>query len=215
MPAFLTLLALVDNPETTEILVYGQLLPSSPSADDLSASSSSTIPVPCPESPPVLRLVAARILPKLPQTPSVRLPRPDDPSPRMPPPALVYPDKRAIGDEDPFEAAVTSKRRKNSNEATPSAKGKGKSKAIPGDGDILMQTSETKARPPKGAGVGITGEGSIGGRTNGKQVTFKVPLLPPEVRGESDIVKELEKANKGVGVSLRVVSCIVSNECCR
>lgn len=51
---------------------------------------------------------------------------------------------------------------------------------------------------------------NVNGKAKGKSVEFKIPPLPLEVRGEaSNIVRELEKANKGVSCCL-VVSLLCS-----
>lgn len=198
-PVWLTVFATTDNPETSEILVYGHLISSSSSPMSVASSSSSTLDRHLQEaaSPPVLRLLAARIIPNPPQTPTVRLPRPDDPSPRMPPPALNYPGKHPAGDGDPFGSS--SKRRKNSND--PSEKAKGKAKATQDDEEIIRHARDM--RIPKGVvGVphAVATAPSLKGKAKAKSVEFKIPPLPLEVRGEaSNIVRELEKANKGVG----------------
>lgn len=202
----LTYFPTADNPETSEVLVYGQLPPSSMSPTPVASSSASTLDQHAPgvASPPVLRLLAARILPDPPQTPSVRLPRPDDPSPRMPPPSLIYPGKHPAGDDDPRGSST--KRRKNSND--PSEKAKGKAKATLDDEEIIRHAREM--RIPKGSGGAAMSNTTatiqgVNGKAKAKTVEFKIPPLPLEVRGEtSNIVRELEKANKGVGYYLFV-----------
>jgi len=68
--------ATVDVQGSSEILIYGHLPPAQPE---------SQVPVP-PTTPPGLSLVARRIVPvPLIPPPLMRLPRPDDPTPRKPP----------------------------------------------------------------------------------------------------------------------------------
>ena len=69
------------GPETSDFLIYGQVVcPVGTSADSLPSSSKS--------EPEVLQMYAARILPG-PPPPTARPPRPDDPTPRKPPAHLL------------------------------------------------------------------------------------------------------------------------------
>ncbi|KAI0060596.1 hypothetical protein BV25DRAFT_1992891, partial [Artomyces pyxidatus] len=207
-----------DEEESSDILVYGQLPASGTPNSDLPSSSSSPSPS---ATASCLQLMAARILPN-PPPPAVRLPRPDDPSPRLPP--LISFGKKRLLDVDEEEAddaeevdAIGSKKRKTS------VLGRTLSRSSTLETDPnLRRARDVMTRIPKADGDFLRADD--GPRSQSQPLSraksfnrakslkdvdvFKVPSLPLSVtagginsstKGKAkipDIVKELEKANK-------------------
>ncbi|KAI0310105.1 hypothetical protein OF83DRAFT_1156278 [Amylostereum chailletii] len=191
-----------DSEESSEILVYGQLPPSDITTE--SVPSSSKFPI---SDPPVLRLRAARILPAPPPTP-VRLPRPDDPSPRIPPLVSFGKKRRSHSDEDVFSEPVSKKHKDVGGRA------RGKSSSIVAEDPMVKMARDVMKNMPRGSQDSAMGRSQSLSRSASLSRSqsvkdddvFKVPSLPmsmtqvegpnDEKDGVPDIVKELEKANK-------------------
>ena len=177
-----------DDPDTPDLLIYGELRDSSPMGEAPVPSTS--------EAPPkTLHLLAARILPGPPPPPSFRLPRPDDPTPRRPP--LLLGNKRARDASGlPFDlsgaVAQGNKRAKLSD-----TKGKGR------DEEALRKAAvDTMLRipkPPK-AGQSAVGSKMVNVKALGKEArvgtrkdkdVFKVPSVPTR----SDLARSSSEAD--------------------
>ncbi|KAI0718807.1 hypothetical protein C8T65DRAFT_570167 [Cerioporus squamosus] len=215
--------SLTDNhdPDTPDLLIYGELRDASPSGESIVPSTS--------QAPPkTLHLLAARILPGPPPPPTFRLPRPDDPTPRRPP--LAVGNKRARDASGvPFDlsgaAAQGSKRAKLTD-----TKGKGR------DEDALRKAAaETMLRIPKPqkaaqsvVNVKALGKEARVGAKRDKDV-FKVPSVPSRASlgrstSESDVFgslkggpleavvgnAEIERENKNVSEVASVVKRAVT-----
>ncbi|GBE80860.1 hypothetical protein SCP_0305800 [Sparassis crispa] len=154
---------------TTDILIYGQLKAAEDPSDEPVPSTSTSTPT-------TLHLLAARILPTPP--PAVRPPRPDDPTPRKPPPLFGAKRKREPSGLR-FELGDSAKRSKASH-----AKGKGPSDgALEDDEDALERAREVMLHMPR-SGPSRAGPGKSV-RTLGRDARvakrdgeFKVPMLP-------------------------------------
>jgi hypothetical protein len=154
--------------------------------------------------PITLQLCVARITPDLPPT-NVRLPRPDDPTPRRPP--LVFGSKRARTKLDAGAAFIAAQGKDKGKKTKMSAGAPGgevRAKALPGKN----KTGECSnvARLGSGVRVGVS-----------EEVVFKVPMVPArkiaagsgsmEKNSVSNVdtkaggaIDEIEKANKTVRV---------------
>lgn len=132
---------------------------------------------------PVIQLHAARVC-IVPPVQQPRLPRPDDPSPRFPPP-LMHARKRHA-EESP---STRLKRRKE--EA------------------VLQNARDVMTRIPSADAIGNANRTKLLSRAKTVQDdVFKVPPLP-EQKGKGkvvDIARELEKANKAVSRGARLFS---------
>lgn len=156
----------VDDPDTPDLLIYGELrdAPLASSADPTPSTSSSP--------PQMLHLLAARIHPGPPPTPSsFRLPRPDDPTPRRPPAAFGAKRKRDVVGL-PFALTADSKRAKTGE------KGKGKAS----DDAMRKAAAEVMLRMPKpgknaAVPVDLKALGK-GARVGVKKDVFKIPNVP-------------------------------------
>ncbi|TFK93360.1 hypothetical protein K466DRAFT_658598 [Polyporus arcularius HHB13444] len=159
-----------NDPDTPDLLIYGELRDTAPNGE-------SSVPSTSQAPPKTFHLLAARILPGPPPPPSFRLPRPDDPTPRRPP--LATGSKRARDASGvPFDlsgvAAQGGKRTKLTD-----TKGKGR------DEDALRKAAaETMLRMPKPqkaaqsvVSVKALGKEARVGVKRDKDV-FKVPRVP-------------------------------------
>lgn len=172
--------------DTSDFIIYGQLEPSIDPFDQLMPSTSTSAPL-------TLHLRAARILPAPP--PKVRLPRPDDPTPRKPPPLFSLKRKRDASASFSADAALEKARQ------------------------VMLRMPRTAQPGPKTVKL-LGKEARIV-----KDDVFKVPTLPSrEVPVERNKARsqeslslkkstrqpetspaDIEKANKIVGRGLRVL----------
>lgn len=140
----------IGDPETTDFLIYGQLLPD-PSQDHLPSTSS----VP----PQSLHILAARILSK-PPPPVVRPPRPDDPTPRKPPTQISTSKRKRELSGMNLDFGSSAKRAKAKNEEDeqvrmardvmfnmPKPGALGKEVRMGGKDDALFKVPEVPSRP--------------------------------------------------------------------
>ncbi|KAH9888432.1 hypothetical protein C8Q73DRAFT_710149 [Cubamyces lactineus] len=164
-----------NDPDTPDLLIYGELRDASPGSEAPIPSTSSS-------SPKTLHLLAARILPGPPPPPTFRLPRPDDPTPRRPPPTFGAKRKRdAIG--FPFDLAPGPS--ESGKRAKTNDKGKGKALSKGGDDEAMRKAAaEVMLRMPK---PGKTGAAQMNVKALGKDArvgarrdkdAFKVPAVP-------------------------------------
>ncbi|RPD69439.1 hypothetical protein L226DRAFT_515765 [Lentinus tigrinus ALCF2SS1-7] len=167
--------SLTDNhdPDTPDLLIYGELRDTSPTGE-------APVPSTSQAPPKTLHLLAARILPGPPPPSSFRLPRPDDPTPRRPP--LTLGNKRtrdASGVPFDLSGAVTqsSKRAKLAD-----AKGKGRDEealrraAV----DTMLRIPKPQKMAPPSLNVKALGKEARVGVRKDKDV-FKVPSVPSRV----------------------------------
>ncbi|KAI0827676.1 hypothetical protein BC628DRAFT_148590 [Trametes gibbosa] len=208
------------DPDTPDLLIYGELRDTPESLDPLPSTSST--------APKTLHLLAARILPGRPPPTTFRLPRPDDPTPRRPPPTFGGKRKRdSVG--LPFGLTDASKRVKGNE--------KGKAKASAKDGEDAMRkaAAEVMLRMPKpgrnGAAPANATMKALGkeARVGVKKDIFKVPNLPVRSgSGRADqnsdvfgtVSREppdaamgddgVHKENKMVGGDLRCSGCFLT-----
>ncbi|KAI0366707.1 hypothetical protein BV20DRAFT_1038144 [Pilatotrama ljubarskyi] len=171
-----------NDPDTPDLLIYGELRDAPPSGDTLVPSTSSS-----PQK--TLHLLAARILPGPPPPPTFRLPRPDDPTPRRPPPTFNVKRKRDMAGL-PFDLTASgvdsSKRTKTGD------KGKGKA-SLGADGSqeaMRKAAAEVMLRmpkPSKNAGATQVSVQALGkdARVGARKEVFKVPSLPARAGGAS------------------------------
>ncbi|KAI9063718.1 hypothetical protein FKP32DRAFT_1571410 [Trametes sanguinea] len=185
-----------NDPDTPDLLIYGELRDAPPSSETSVPSSSSS-------PPKTLHLLAARIYPGVPPPPTFRLPRPDDPTPRKPPPAFGTKRKRDVTGL-PF--ALTSGPSESSKRAKTTEKGKGKALLKDGDADEAMRkaAAEVMLRMPKpGKAAAGSAQTNINMRALGKDArvgvkkdTFKVPSVP--IRAGSARAEERAHADADV-----------------
>ncbi|KAI0800339.1 hypothetical protein C8Q74DRAFT_1190747 [Fomes fomentarius] len=126
------------DPDTPDVLIYGELRNAPP-------STTTAVPSTSLATPKVLHLLAARINPGSPPPPSFRLPRPDDPTPRRPPLAFGAKRKR---DPSGVSFDLTSNTSESSKRAKV-AEGKGKGRASANDEALRKAAAETMIRIPK------------------------------------------------------------------
>ncbi|KAI0628352.1 hypothetical protein C8Q77DRAFT_1022364, partial [Trametes polyzona] len=160
-----------NDPGTPDLLIYGELR-------DAPLSSESALPSTSLSLPKSLHLFAARILPGPPPPATFRLPRPDDPTPRRPPPTFSGAKRKR--DAVPFDlTAGTSSDASMSKR--PKVGDKGKSKASANDSEDAMRkaAAEVMLRMPKpgktAANVKALGKDA---RVGVKKDVFKVPNVP-------------------------------------
>ncbi|KAI0035604.1 hypothetical protein K488DRAFT_82921 [Vararia minispora EC-137] len=194
------------TPSTSEILIYGKLPPAGPADASVGASSSSS-----PSKAPTLCLLVARVLPA-PPTPATCRPRPDDPSPRVPP--LVQFGKKRVLTTTSISNQTTNKRKR----------GDGGKKAEQ-DGmverarDVMLGRADLRRNVsvadddvfkvpsvPSAAGKSE----AVRDREKGKEKK-KVAAKDKDKGSEdvSDLAKELEKANKAA-VKRATMECLAS-----
>ncbi|KAI0644924.1 hypothetical protein C8Q79DRAFT_1071942 [Trametes meyenii] len=210
-----------NDPDTPDLLIYGELRDASPSEASIPSTSTA--------SPKVLVLLAARILPGPPPASSFRLPRPDDPTPRRPPLNFSAKRKRDAAGL-PFDLTAASSDAGKRVRITAGDKGKGKALSRDGDEEAVRRAAvETMLRmpkPPLGKQVSVKALGKDA-RVGPKKDVFKVPNVPeragsrragqdsagePDVFGTvsggtsgvvtGDVVQTVEKENKASLVSL-------------
>ncbi|KAI0740669.1 hypothetical protein C8Q76DRAFT_641219 [Earliella scabrosa] len=135
--------SLTDNndPDTPDLLIYGELRDASPTSVPTVASTSAS-------PPKVLHLLAARILPGPPPPPSFRLPRPDDPTPRRPPQTFGAKRKRDTSGV-PFDLSGSTTSAEGSKRAKTVSDAKGKGRASAHDEALRKAAAETMLRIPK------------------------------------------------------------------
>ncbi|CDO72612.1 hypothetical protein BN946_scf184985.g31 [Trametes cinnabarina] len=167
-----------NDPNTPDLLIYGELRDVAPTIETTIPSSSSS-------SPKFLHLLAARVIPGVPPPPTFRLPRPDDPTPRKPPPAFGAKRKRdAVG--LPF--ALPSGPSESSKRVKTSEKGKGRAVPKEGTAEEAMRkaAAEVMLHMPK-PGKASAGSAQMNvnvkalgkdARVGMKKDTFKVPSVP-------------------------------------
>ncbi|PCH35729.1 hypothetical protein WOLCODRAFT_126226 [Wolfiporia cocos MD-104 SS10] len=170
-----------DDPSNNDILIYAQLQ-ASPSA----STDSSSLDIPSTSSSPAgtLSLLAARILPGPPPARAPPRPRPDDPTPRLPPFAKRKRDESLSGHADDRKAKAS--------------RGKGRETEV--SAETLRRARETMTTLPRSAaGTGIKGgRGGEGGKA-GKGGGFKVPQVPAR-RGSGSA--DLREGSAGTDVSM-------------
>ena len=130
-----------DDPDTPDLLIYGELRDASPTSVPTVASTSAS-------PPKVLHLLAARILPGPPPPPSFRLPRPDDPTPRRPPQTFGAKRKRDTSGV-PFDLSGSTTSAEGSKRAKTVSDAKGKGRASAHDEALRKAAAETMLRIPK------------------------------------------------------------------
>ncbi|KAA1470511.1 hypothetical protein DENSPDRAFT_879762 [Dentipellis sp. KUC8613] len=189
-----------DHDQPSDILVYGQLPP--PSTSSPTPSSSSSPPPSSPSATPLLQLRVARIIPAPPPTPA-RLPRPDDPSPRMPP-LLSFGKKRRQPDADAAEPHKRARVRTGSSASASALE----------DDAAVRHAREVMRSIPRGMVQGPARARSrsfVAGNEEEEDV-FKVPLLPASVSGkekEKGKGKEREREKEKEGASPRVKDAVL------
>ncbi|KAI0764370.1 hypothetical protein BD413DRAFT_577422 [Trametes elegans] len=158
------------DPETPDLLIYGELRDVPPTATEPVPSSSSA-------APKTLHLLAAHILPGPPPALAPRLPRPDDPTPRRPPPAFGA--KRKLDTAGiSFDLADVAKRTRVGD------KGKGKALAKESSEEAMRRAAaEVMLRMPKPGRSSSAGQVSVtvlgkDARVGAKKDVFKVPSVP-------------------------------------
>ncbi|KAI8978219.1 hypothetical protein BD414DRAFT_524245 [Trametes punicea] len=173
-----------NHPDTPDLLIYGELR-------DASSASEPPLPSTSSSPPKTLHLLAARILPGPPPPPTFRLPRPDDPTPRRPPPLFGAKRKRDITGL-PFDLAAGPS--EGGKRARTADKGKGKGVLKAGDSDEAMRkaAAEVMLRMPKPGKAGAAGAGQLNvsvkalgkdARVGVKKDAFKVPHVPVRAGG--------------------------------
>ncbi|KZV66722.1 hypothetical protein PENSPDRAFT_688746 [Peniophora sp. CONT] len=174
------------NEGPSDIVIYGKL------ADEPQSTSTPTSTSKQPTLPP-LKLLVARILPTPPPR-ATRLPRPDDPSPRVPP--LVSFGKKRQATADPVHDTPSHKRQKSARALTR----KDSASAI--EEDPMLSRARELMKPPAKS---LERSNSLSLRRSvsiADEDVFKVPSVPVRKVAEKapekvpDIAKELEKANK-------------------
>ncbi|KAI0688456.1 hypothetical protein BC835DRAFT_1419128 [Cytidiella melzeri] len=175
------------DPDTPDFLIYGQLVPSQDSSEQSLPCSSTSVPA-------TLQMYAARIL-TAPPPPVMRLPRPDDPTPRKP---SAY----ALGE---------SAKRKREMSGASLVPGGGIKKAKPGRIETSLEEDEQVRRARE---VMLRGPSKIS-REKSEADIFKVPPLPTrsaslatmetvshssmDVFGSVGVVKNKGKGKEGYG----------------
>ncbi|OSC98411.1 hypothetical protein PYCCODRAFT_1397057 [Trametes coccinea BRFM310] len=165
-----------NDADTPDLLIYGELRDASPSSETSLPSSSSS-------APKTLHLLAARIYEGVPPPPTFRLPRPDDPTPRKPPPTFGAKRKRDVTGLPFAYASAPSESNKRIKTGE-----KGKGKALPKDGDadeaMRKAAAEVMLRMPK-PGKATSGSAEVNVKALGKEArvgvkkdAFKVPSVP-------------------------------------
>ncbi|KAI0359223.1 hypothetical protein OH77DRAFT_1517774 [Trametes cingulata] len=174
-----------NDPDTPDLLIYGELREPSPPADAPVPSTSSA-------PPKTLHLLAARILPGPPPPPTFRLPRPDDPTPRRPPPTFNAKRKRDASGL-PFNLAASSA--DGSKRTKTNDKGKGKALLAADGSEEAMRQAAAEVmlrmpKPSKSDGAAQVSVKALGkdARVGVRKEVFKVPSLPVRVsRAETDV----------------------------